>query len=166
MRHTKIAVARPFEGVPQINLADIFGASPKKPILLRIPVTGQRPITYGAENLPSGLKLKNGIISGQVEEEGTYHIVLTAENALGKVRKPLSLEIQKDQVLLTPLLGFASWNAFGADVSQQKMTDAAKRMLNLVSVNMDTAILTRIPDGRKSMAGNMMRLCQMKNSRI
>ena len=131
MRYTKIAVAKPFEGVPKINLADVFGASPKKPLLLRIPVTGERPITYGAENLPEGLKLENGIISGQVDEEGIYSIVLTAENALGKARKPLSLEIQKDQVLLTPLLGFTSWNAFGADVSQEKMTDTARKMVDL-----------------------------------
>ena len=41
MRYTKIATAHPFEGAPRINHADVFGASPKKPIILRIPVTGE-----------------------------------------------------------------------------------------------------------------------------
>ena len=32
MRHTSIAVAKPFEGAPKINLPSVYGASPKKPI--------------------------------------------------------------------------------------------------------------------------------------
>lgn len=42
MRFTKIAKAAPFEGAPRINLASVFGASPKKPLILRIPVIGER----------------------------------------------------------------------------------------------------------------------------
>ena len=56
MPHTKIAIAKPFEGAPKINMCDHYGASPGKPILLKIPVTGQRPINYTAENLPDGLR--------------------------------------------------------------------------------------------------------------
>ena len=41
---TKIAIAKPFEEKPQINLPSIIGASSKKPILVRIATTGQRPI--------------------------------------------------------------------------------------------------------------------------
>ena len=59
MRYTQIAMATPFEGEPKINLPSCYGASPKKPILLKIPVTGLRPITYRAENLPEGLKLED-----------------------------------------------------------------------------------------------------------
>ena len=51
---TKIAIARPFEGKPQINIPSIIGASSKKPILVRIATTGQRPIEYEAINLPGG----------------------------------------------------------------------------------------------------------------
>ena len=45
MRYTEIASAGPFEGAPKINLPSRYGASPGKPLLLRIPVIGQRPIT-------------------------------------------------------------------------------------------------------------------------
>lgn len=72
MRYTEIATAKPFEGAPKINLADIFGASPKKPLLLKIPVTGERPVVYEAKNLPQGLTLDNGIITGTVDSEGVY----------------------------------------------------------------------------------------------
>lgn len=131
MRRTEIAVAKPFEGSPKINLADVYGASPKKPIILKIPVTGQRPIVYGAKNLPEGLSVDNGIITGSIENEGNYTVVLTAENALGKAEKALTFEIKQDTVLLTPLMGFTSWNAYGFDVSQEKMEKAAQKMSEL-----------------------------------
>ncbi|MBR4949140.1 MAG: hypothetical protein IKZ25_00025 [Clostridia bacterium] len=131
MRYTEIAIAKPFEGAPRINLADVFGASPKKPFLLKIPVTGQRPITYGAKNLPEGLILKDGIISGSVQVEGVYNVILTAKNALGETEKNLTLEIKENGVLLTPLMGFTSWNAFGSTVSQEKIENITKRMVEL-----------------------------------
>lgn len=131
MRYTEIAIARPFEGAPHINLCDCYGASPNKPILLKIPVTGQRPICYGAENLPQGLVLRDGILSGQVASEGNYEVVLTAGNALGQDTKKLTLEIRQDTVLLAPLLGFTSWNAFGFEVTQADMENTAKRMQEL-----------------------------------
>ena len=34
MRYTEIAISKPFEGAPKINLPDIFGASPNKPLIL------------------------------------------------------------------------------------------------------------------------------------
>jgi len=131
MRYTEIAIASPFEGAPRINLPALYGASPKKPITLRIPVTGQRPITYGASNLPAGLTLNGGVITGQVDAEGFYTVMLTAENALGKAEQELTFEIKQDAVLLTPLMGFTSWNAFGPDVTQEKMEIVAKRMVDL-----------------------------------
>ncbi len=131
MRYTEIAKATPFEGAPKINLPDCYAASPNKPILLRIPVIGSRPITYKAENLPAGLTLDNGIIKGEVKEEGVYNITIIAENSHGKATKNLSLEIKKDTVLLTPLMGFTSWNAFDFRVSQEKMEMAAEKIANL-----------------------------------
>ena len=131
MSYTKIAKSTPFEGAPKINLASIVGASAGKPILIRIPVTGQRPIAYGAENLPEGLTLHDNILSGAIAEEGDYVITLTAENALGRTEKTVTLEIKDGNVLVTPLMGFTSWNAFGADVTQEDMIAIADRMVEL-----------------------------------
>ena len=131
MRHTKIAKAMPFEGKPQINLAGVYGASPGKPFLLRIPVTGQRPVRCTVESLPAGLTLDGNIISGCVASEGDYTVTIAAENTLGRCEKQVTLEIHPHRVLLTPLLGFTSWNAFGSAVSQEKMIGIARRMMEL-----------------------------------
>ena len=124
----KIASIKPFEGAPRINCAAIFGASPKKPIIFRIPVSGERPITYSAE-LPKGLVLNENIITGSIAEEGVYNVTLTAENAKGRCEKKVSFEIKEGNVLVTPLLGFTSWNAFGSEVTQEDMIGVAERMV-------------------------------------
>lgn len=128
MRYTEIAMARPFEGAPRINLCACYGASPKKPILLKIPVTGKRPVEYRAESLPEGLSLNNGILSGMVAEEGEYTASITVSNELGTDTKALTFEIKKDHVQLSPLLGFTSWNAFAFAVTQQDMENTARWM--------------------------------------
>ena len=130
MRYTEIAIAKPFEGVPKINFPDIFGASPDKEIIVKIPVTGKRPLKYGVENLPDGLFLDNGIITGKVKKEGNYQVVFTAENELGKCSKNVTFEIKENNILLTPLMGFTSWNAFGTKVSQEKMLKTAHKLVS------------------------------------
>ena len=128
MSSTKIASIKPFEGAPSINCASVFGASPKKPIIFRIPVSGERPITYSA-SLPEGLSLDGNIITGSIAEEGTYSVLLTAENAKGRCEKAVSFEIKEGNVLVTPLLGFTSWNAFGEKVTQNDMIGIAEKMV-------------------------------------
>lgn len=131
MRYTKIAIAHPFSGAPRINAPSVFGASPQKPFLFRIPVTGQRPIVYGATNLPAGLVLQDNIITGSISEEADYKITLTAENALGKTEKEIILEIHPANVLVTPLLGFTTWNAFGSEIRQEDVESIAQKLVDL-----------------------------------
>ena len=128
MRYCEIARATPFEGVPKINNPRLIGASPKKPILIKIAATGKRPMKYAACHLPSGLSLCGNIISGEVADEGNYAVTLIAENELGKSEKEITLEIKNDTVLLTPLMGFTSWNAFGFEVTAEALLNTAKRM--------------------------------------
>ena len=130
MHYTEIAISKPFEGKPKINMADLFGASPNKPIILRIPVTGERPITYSAKNLPDGLTLDGNIITGKVTKEGEYKVTFIAENHLGKCEKDVVFEIKENNILLTPLMGFTSWNAFGPDVTQEKLEKIAHKLID------------------------------------
>lgn len=127
----RIAKAKPFEGAPKINIASIIGASAGKPILFRVPVTGQRPIEYSAFDLPKGLTLKDNIVSGFVECDGNYEFVLCAKNALGECQKKITLEIKDQNVLVTPLLGYTTWNAFASGVKQSDVEGIAKRMVEL-----------------------------------
>jgi len=129
MRTTKIAIATPFEGAPKINLASVFGASAGKPFLLRIPVTGERPLSYAVKGLPEGLFLENNTIRGEVRAEGHYPITIIAENALGIAEKTVTLEIEPEHLLLTPLLGFTTWNAFGSEVTQQDVEHTARKLV-------------------------------------
>lgn len=129
MRYTKIATIRPFEGAPSLNHPSLFGASPKKPILFRIPASGERPMTFGAKGLPAGLSLEGNLIAGQVSEEGNYDVTLIVENAKGRCEKTITFEIKEGNVLITPLLGFTSWNAYGSDVKQEDLVGVAKRMV-------------------------------------
>lgn len=131
MRYTKLASAKPFEGAPKITLASIIGASCKKPILFRVPVIGKRPIEYSAKNLPCGITFKNNILSGSVECSGSYEFTLIAKNELGSHEKKITLEIAEQNVLVTPLLGFTSWNAFGSDVTQEDIEGIANKLVDL-----------------------------------
>lgn len=131
MRYTKIATAKPFSGAPKINIAAVFGASPNKPFILRIPATGQRPMEYDVSGLPEGLRLDGNIITGAVLQEGDYEITLTAHNKLGMAQKKVTLEIHPGNVLVTPLLGFTTWNAFGADVTQEDVENTAQKLVDL-----------------------------------
>lgn len=124
----KIAKARPFEGKPIINMPSVYGACIGKGILCRIPVIGERPIQITAEGLAAGLKLENGIISGCVQEDCEFEVMLHAENALGTDTAKVLFKIHEDTMLLTPLMGFTSWNAFGDAVSQKDMEDTAQTM--------------------------------------
>lgn len=128
---TKIALAKPFEGAPKINMPTILGASKKKPILFRVAVTGARPIEYFALNLPKGMSLNGNILSGTVDEDGKYEITLGAKNSLGECEKKITLEIADQNVLVTPLLGYTSWNAFAQHVTQENIEGIADKMVEL-----------------------------------
>ncbi len=127
MSYTKLAKPQPFSGAPRINWAGIYGASPKKPFLYRVPVLGERPMTVTAQNLPAGLTMnEKGFISGAVEEAGIYEVTVTAENRLGKDTQVLTLEIENNHLALTPALGYGSWNSFNDKVTQTDMENVAR----------------------------------------
>lgn len=126
-----IAQAKPFSGAPGIHAPALIGAEPGKPFLFRIPVTGERPLTCRAEGLPDGLTLEGQIISGTVPHEGSYPLRLIAENAAGRNERTVTLDVRPGGVLLTPLMGLTTWNAFGSRVSQEKVLGAARRLINL-----------------------------------
>jgi alpha-galactosidase len=115
---------------PVINAPFIHGARPGNPVLFTIPVTGVRPIRVTADQLPEGLKIdsKTGRIYGIAKKAGTYKLNVKAENAIGSDSKELTLVIG-DKLLLTPPMGWNSWNVFGSGISQEKVISAADAMI-------------------------------------
>ncbi len=112
---------------PKINYPKVVGATPSKPFVFTIPVTGKKPLTVSVEGLPSGLKLdaSSGIISGTTpEKKGTYTLNVKVKNALGEAKDQIDLKVG-GLLALTPPMGWNSWNAGGMSVDQNKVKAAA-----------------------------------------
>lgn len=118
---TSLALFKPFSGMPLITAPSVYGASPNKPFLMRIPVLGERPVTFGTWGLPEGLSLEDNKIVGTAPAAGEYRFTVFAENKFGKSEKSILLRVAPDGMLRTPLLGFTTWNAFAIEVNQEKV---------------------------------------------
>jgi alpha-galactosidase len=116
---------------PRINGARIFGVRPGHPFLYTIAATGKRPLTFGAENLPAGLKVDaaTGRITGSLEAPGEHRVTLNAQNAAGRATRELRI-VCGDRLSLTPPMGWNSWNAGGPHISAEKVRANAKAMVD------------------------------------
>ena len=67
-----VILTPPASPKPRINGAEIFGVRPGSPFLFTIAATGDRPMTFAADNLPAGLQLdpQTGRITGTLEQSG------------------------------------------------------------------------------------------------
>lgn len=121
---------------PRINGAKVFGVRPGRPVLYTIAATGRRPMMFSASNLPAGLRLdeKNGRISGAIAERGTYRVLLSAENALGRAERELRIVVG-DEICLTPLLGCNTWGGWGPRVAEEHLRAAADAMVETGLIN-------------------------------
>lgn len=115
---------------PRINGAKIYGARPGSDFLYKVAATGDRPMTFSAENLPKGLKIDSGtgVITGKVKKAGTYNVTLKAANSLGEAKREFRIVIG-EKIALTPPMGWNSWNCWGNTVSHEKVMASAKAIL-------------------------------------
>jgi hypothetical protein len=97
--------------------------------MYRIPVSGERPMKYRADELPAGLSIdeNTGIITGSVFNAGEYEVKLIATNNKGSDEKTIRFNIG-DKLALTPPLGWNSWNVWGLSVNDSRVRGAAKAM--------------------------------------
>jgi alpha-galactosidase len=116
--------------MPRINGPTIFGVRPGHPVLYRIPATGDRPMFFSADGLPSGVLLDaaTGQLSGVVAREGTYPITLHASNAKGNQDRPFRLVVG-DAIALTPPMGWNSYNVWSDQITQDRALAAANAMV-------------------------------------
>ncbi len=126
LQEEAVILTPPAPPTPRINGAKIFGVRPGAPFLFTIPATGDRPMTFGAKHLPSGLKLdeKTGQITGTLTKKGDYIVTLTAKNKLGKAEEKFKI-VCGSEIALTPPMGWNSWNCFASAVSDEKVRAAA-----------------------------------------
>lgn len=119
-----------FEGAPSIHPPRVIANYTATPFMFYIPTTGQRPIEWSAEKLPKGLKLdsKTGIITGTVASEGEYMVTLKAKNSQGTCTQKLEIHIG-DDLLLTPPMGWNSWNTFGQHLTEELVLQTADALV-------------------------------------
>jgi alpha-galactosidase len=121
---------------PRINGAKAVGVRPTHPLIFMIAATGDRPMTFSADELPEGLSLdaNTGLITGSVVKPGSYAVKLHAKNSLGSANRDLRIEVG-DKIALTPPMGWNSWNCFASAVSDEKVRAAADAMVNSGLIN-------------------------------
>lgn len=114
---------------PVINNPKVYGATPGADFLWSVMASGLRPMRYGAEGLPEGLRIDpvSGVIAGSVAEKGNYPVTLTAENSAGVDRADVTIRIG-DTISLTPVMGWSSWNCWRFDASDSIMRRTAEIM--------------------------------------
>jgi alpha-galactosidase len=117
--------------LPRINGPKIFGCRPGSPFLYRIPATGDRPMTFAAEGLPSGLLLDpaTGFITGALDQRGEFAVTLKALNSKGEAVRPFKI-VCGDTLALTPHLGWNSWYVWENNVTDEIMRAAAGAMVS------------------------------------
>lgn len=117
---------------PRINSPKIFGAKPGNPFLFNVVATGEAPITYSVDHLPSGLKMdaKTGIITGVINKRGTYLVTMKAKNNFGAAQKQLTIKIG-DTISLTPPIGWNGWNSWARLIDREKVIASANAMVNM-----------------------------------
>jgi alpha-galactosidase len=117
---------------PRINSAKIYGATPGNPLHYAVAATGQKPVTFSAENLPAGLSIdpKTGIISGNVSNRGVYPVTLKAKNGSGEALQKLVIKIG-DTIALTPPIGWNGWNSWAKKIDREKVIASADAMVRM-----------------------------------
>ena len=122
--------------MPRITGAKVFGVRPESPFLFTVPVTGDRPMKFSAENLPEGLKLDpdSGRITGVLKHKGEWNVMLKAANPLGTAERSFKV-VCGDTLALTPQMGWNSWNVFGCGVDEGKVRAAADMMVSSGLIN-------------------------------
>ncbi|MEO8773780.1 MAG: NPCBM/NEW2 domain-containing protein [Gelidibacter sp.] len=121
---------------PKINGAKVFGVRPGHPFLFRIAATGKRPMTFSAENLPTGLSLdaSTGIITGSLQKRGETIVTLKATNELNTATRKFKIVVG-DTIALTPPMGWNGYNRFGDSLTQKIVTEAVNSMVSSGLIN-------------------------------
>ena len=121
------------EGAPHFNGPKVFGATPSRFFHFMFPVRGTREglkFSVAKGSLPKGVSLDKrlGLISGRAAE-GEYSFTVKAQNSKGSAERDFTLIVGEGKLMLTPQLGWDSWNAYANDVSDSVIRKEAKAMI-------------------------------------
>jgi hypothetical protein len=139
-----VKIALPAGGsAPSINGPSEIGVFPGTPLLWKVPVSGDRPMTLSAEGTPEGVKFdpSSGIFSGKLDSPGSYAVRVTAQSARGVVHRTLHF-VAGPKLCLTPPMGWNSYDAFGDNVVESEvLTNANYVAMDLQPYGWDTVVV-------------------------
>jgi alpha-galactosidase len=161
VKNTKSTILTPKSGPePKINGAKVFGVRPGSPILYTIAATGDRPMSFSAENLPEGVILdpSTGRLTGKILKRDTYHITLKAKNISGEYKRELRL-IVGDEIALTPPMGCNTWGGLGPFVNEKGVRASAEAMIKSGLINHGYCYVN-IDDGWQGKRGGLYNAIQ------
>jgi alpha-galactosidase len=128
--YSQYILTPPPSPAPRINGPRIYGVRPDKPVIYRIPCTGERPIEFTIENIPDGLILDplRGIITGNISKSGSYNLKICGKNSFGNDSIDFRIVVG-EKLALTPPMGWNSWYIHYDRISDQLMREAADQMI-------------------------------------
>ena len=117
----------PVEKEPRFNGPAVFGVRPGNPVLFRVPVTGEKPMSLTARGLPDDVVFDadRHILTGSVAKAGDYKIVFLASNVHGRAEREFTLSVG-GKLAITPPMGWTSWNAYRRDISDSVIRKTAR----------------------------------------
>ena len=153
-REQQIVAAAKTGPAPQFHGAMGVGIHPGTPFIYSLAVSGERPLSFGAKNLPAGLALdpKTGIFTGSLAAAGEYVINVAAKNSAGTAKTEIKI-VCGDTLALTPPMGWNSYDAFGDSVVESEvLANAAWLKEHLQPFGWDTVVVDfrwydRLADG-------------------
>ena len=115
---------------PRLNGPRVHGCRPGNPFLFRIPTTGERPMQFSAQGLPSTLNLDaaSGILTGTAPGPGEYRVTVRARNRHGTATRLWRI-VSGDTLALTPPMGWNHWYTHYDRVTDTLLRQAADAMV-------------------------------------
>ena len=139
-----IAAAKADEqGMPRFNGPSAIGIHPGMPLVQTIAVSGSRPMTYSAKNLPAGLHLDphTGILTGALAKPGQFVFTVLAQNSQGMTGRKMRI-ISGNTLAETPPMGWNSYDAFGDSVTEaETLANARWMQAHLLPYGWDTIVI-------------------------
>jgi hypothetical protein len=114
------------DAAPRFNGALVVGVRPNTPLIYALSVSGERPVSFAAKNLPAGLKLdsQSGVISGSLAKAGEFTFTARAKNSAGEAEIKIKI-VAGDTLTLTPPMGWNSYDNFGDSVVESEVLSNA-----------------------------------------
>jgi len=125
------AIAASHSAEPMVNYPRITGATPGRPFMFLVPASGDGPLVFAAKNLPTGLTIDStsGLISGSLQSDGRTVVDVTVTGPKGKAAGQITIVGGQHMLALTPPLGWNSWNAWGGNVTADRVRASADGMV-------------------------------------